>query len=273
MNDGSAFPFVMLGLALLGADAMPLDWLHWLWHDMLWATAGAIAIGALAGAGLAQVGWRLRGVGSKQEVLDDLVGLGLIAFTYGVSNAVGAWGFLAVFVAGVALRQTELKLAGAPEDRDGLLEPDTTKSAAALTGDTQEAPLTVSDGTLVFKEHLERLSELLLVILLGTMLPLAAWHWHAVYVAAFLFLVARPVSALLGLAGSQTDLRTRAMIGWFGVRGIGSIYYLMFALQNGLGGAMAGEVASITLVTIVLSICMHGLSVKPLMTWFERQQH
>ena len=271
MNDGSAFPFVMLGLALLGAPAVPVDLVHWLWHDMLWATLGAIAIGVLAGAGLARIGWWLRAGGLNHEVLDDLVGLGVIALTYGLADAAGAWGFLAVFVAGVALRQTELLLAGAPRDRDGLLEPDTAKSAAAAAGDTHEAPQTVSDGTLVFKEHLERLSELLLVILLGTMLPFGAWHWQAVWVALFLFFVARPLSVLVGLAGSHTNLVTRAMVGWFGVRGIGSMYYLMYALQHGLKGSLAGDVASVTLVTIVLSICLHGLSVKPLMTWFDRQ--
>ena len=275
LNDGSAFPFVMLGLGLLGSggavpEAFPL--FHWIWHDMIWSTVIAIAIGVLAGAGLARVGWLLRTGGLKHEVLDDLVGLGLIAFTYGVANLAGGWGFLAVFVAGVALRQTELLLAGAPKDGDGLLEPDTAKSAAALHGDTDEAPLTVSDGTLVFKEHLERLSELLLVILLGTMLPFGAWRWQAVFIALFLFFIARPLSVFLSLAGSGTGLRTRAMVGWFGVRGIGSIYYLMFALQHGLAGTVASGVATVVLVTIVLSIFLHGLSVKPLMHWFDHRQ-
>lgn len=272
LNDGSAFPFVMLGLGLLGFDAVPVDYLHWIWHDLLWATAAAIAIGVLTGAGLAQLGWRLRAGGLQHEVLDDLAGLGLIAVTYGLADLAGAWGFLAVFVSGVALRQTELLLAGAPKDREGLLEPDTAKSAVALSGDTHEAPQTVSDGTLVFKEHLERLSELLLVILLGTMLPFRSWHWQAVWVALFLFFIARPVSVYLGLAGSGTGMRTRAMAAWFGVRGIGSIYYLMYALQHGLARGIAVELARITLVTIVLSIVIHGLSVKPLMTWFDSRR-
>jgi NhaP-type Na+/H+ or K+/H+ antiporter len=269
MNDASAAPFVMLGLAVLGAGDGRPDLLHWLWHDAAWATVAAVAIGVLTGAGLAKIGWRLRAGGLQHQVLDDLVGLGLIAFTYGVTDLVGAWGFLAVFVAGVALRQTELSLAGAPRDEEGLLEPDTAKSAVALSGDTHEAPPIVSEGTLVFKEHLERLSELLLVILLGTMLPFGAWHWQAVTIALFLFFVARPLSVFAGLAGSGTGMRTRSMIAWFGVRGIGTMYYLMFALQHGLKGAMAEQVAGITLVTIVLSIAVHGLSVKPLLTWFD----
>jgi NhaP-type Na+/H+ or K+/H+ antiporter len=275
LNDGSAFPFVMLGLGLMGADAASpglFQLFHWIWHDMIWATAIAIVVGVVAGAGLARVGWFLRTGNLKHEVLDDLVGLGLIGVTYGIANVLGGWGFLAVFVAGVALRQTELLLAGAPRDGEGLLEPDTAKSAAAQAADTDEAPLTVSDGTLVFKEHLERLSELLLVILLGTMLPFSSWRWQSVLIALFLFFVARPVSVFLSLAGSGTGMRTRAMVGWFGVRGIGSIYYLMFALQHGLGSGIAVDIARAVLVTIVLSICIHGLSVKPLMNWFDNRQ-
>jgi NhaP-type Na+/H+ or K+/H+ antiporter len=86
----------------------------------------------------------------------------------------------------------------------------------------------------VFKEHLERLSELTLVLLLGGMISLQSLNWDAYGLALFLFLVARPLSVYLGLIGSGTCMRLRAMTGWFGVRGIGSIFYLVFAIEAGL---------------------------------------
>lgn len=272
MNDGSAFPFVMLGLGLLGLHELGESGWKWVAVDVLWATAGAIVIGAVGGALLARISWMLRARDPKHEVLDDLVGLGLIAVVYGASVALYAWGFLAVFFAGVALRHTELALAGARKDPSGFADADRSKSAAAEADPDNEAPPAVSEEALVFKEHLERLSELTLVLLLGGMLSLEAWNWRSFSVAAFLLIVARPISVMIGLAYTSTTQRIRTITGWFGVRGIGSVYYLMYAIQHGLPEALAREMAQITLVVITVSIYVHGTSVKPLMQRFWRRK-
>src|SRR4030067_912032 len=88
--------------------------------------------------------------------------------------------------------------------------------------------------------------------------------------ALFLFLVARPVSVLVGLAGTGTPWNIRGMVGWFGVRGIGSLYYLMYAIQHGLPGKLAMQLMHLTLMVVTLSILVHGTSVKPLMERFWR---
>jgi NhaP-type Na+/H+ or K+/H+ antiporter len=265
MNDGSAFPFVMLGLGLLGMHELGEFGWRWVLVDVLWGTLGAIAIGALCGAGLGRLGFMLRSREPRHEVLDDLVGLGLIAIVYGVSLIFHAWGFLAVFFAGVALRHTELLLCGAHKDRHGLLVPE---ENCASDPDTDEKPLTISAESLVFKEHLERLSELTLVLLLGGMVSLSDWNWRTVGTALFLIAIARPLSVFLGLAGAGQSLRLRGLVGWFGVRGIGSIYYLMYAINHGLPGYMAREFIEITVVVIMLSIVIHGTSVLPLLDRF-----
>jgi NhaP-type Na+/H+ or K+/H+ antiporter len=275
MNDGSAFPFVMLGLGLLGANELGDFAWKWALVDVVWATLGAVAIGWAGGALLGKLGWALRNQEPKHEVLDDLVGLGLIAVVYGVSLLANAWGFLAVFFAGVALRQTELLLAGAHKNRVGVLVPDDPKADPANDEvPDQSTPLAVSAESLVFKEHLERLSELTLVLLLGGMLLLQDWNWRTWGTALFLFMVARPVSVLLGLAGSGTSMRVRLIIGWFGVRGIGSLYYLMYAINHGLPAALARDLVQITAIVVALSIVVHGVSVKPLMDhyWQKRRR-
>nr|WP_217916343.1 cation:proton antiporter [Duganella sp. BJB1802] len=273
MNDGSAFPFVMLGLGMLGVVDTGAHHVRWLLVDVLWATAGAVLVGVAAGALVARLSWRLRGSDPKHEIMDDLVGLGMIAVVYALATLFKASGFLAVFFAAVALRQSELVLAGAPKDRHGLMEPDTAKSESARTSETHEAPLTVSTESLVFKEHLERLSELTLVLLLGGMISLKSIQWDALWTALFLFVVARPLSVFAGLIGSDTSLRMRAMTGWFGVRGIGSIYYLMFAIEAGLAPEVAAQLTRIALFVVMLSILVHGFSVKPLMdsVWRRRR--
>ena len=269
MNDGSAFPFVMLGLGLLGLHEIGDLGLRWVLVDVLWATLAGIAIGVVSGIAMARLGWRLRRAPYNHRLLDDFLGLGLIGVVYGLTVLVEAWGFLAVFFAAVSLRQTELKLA---RSLLPLVDADTgTPITATPEVTAPEHVATVSEGSLIFKEHLERLSEFVLVLLVGGSLFLSSWSWEAVGLALFLFLVARPVSVFVGLLGTSTASRIRGMTGWFGVRGIGSLYYLMYAIQHGLPEELALHMVQLTLIVITLSILLHGISVKPMMAHFWRR--
>ncbi|MBS1219732.1 MAG: sodium/hydrogen exchanger, partial [Proteobacteria bacterium] len=102
MNDGSAFPFVMLGLGLLGLHDLGDSGMRWVLVDVLWATAAGIGIGVAAGTALARWGRKLRRLTPTQTLMNDFLGLGLIGVVYGLSVMVDAWGFLAVFFAAVA---------------------------------------------------------------------------------------------------------------------------------------------------------------------------
>ncbi|MDZ4122878.1 MAG: cation:proton antiporter [Hydrogenophaga sp.] len=258
LNDGSAFPFVMLGLGLLGLHNLGDNGMQWVLVDVVWATSAGVAIGVVCGVVLARTSWWLRGAPQRHELLDDFLGLGLIGVVYGLSEWANAWGFLAVFFGAVALRQTEVRLARRVGDAE---------AASALAAEPEAAPAaTVSEGALVFKEHAERLSELVLVLLLGGSLYLNSWSWPAVGLALFVFFVARPVSVMLGLIGTRTLTPVRGMTGWFGVRGIGSLYYLMYAIQHGLPEDTSIQLIQLTLIVVTLSIVLHGISVKPLMS-------
>lgn len=278
MNDGTAFPFVMLGLGLLGLHDVGAAGMRWVMLDVLWASAAGIALGVVSGVSLARLIWRIRGRRQSRELMDDFLGLGLIGVVYGLSLLIDSWGFLAVFSAAVALHQSELKLAGIVTQAQDSPEP--IPAGAALPQSSAddgihanaEPPPIVSEGSLVFKEHLERLSEVILVLLVGGMLFIDSWSWPAVGFALFLFLVARPLSVMLGMLGSGAPWRMRGMVGWFGVRGIGSLYYLMYAIQHGLPEPLALQFIQLTLVVVALSIVMHGTSVKPLMNIFWRSK-
>jgi NhaP-type Na+/H+ or K+/H+ antiporter len=271
MNDGSAFPFVMLGLGLLGLHELGESGLRWALVDVLWATVAGTAIGVTSGAALARLGWKLRGESPEHKLMDDFLGLGLIGVAYGLSVLVNAWGFLAVFFAAVALRQTEVKLAAARDYPDRPQFRGIEPAASSASPDMEPVP-TVSEGSLIFKEHLERLSEMMLILLIGGTLFLDSWSWRAAGFALFLFVVVRPVSVLAGLLGTRTSWPIRGMVGWFGVRGIGSLYYLMYAIQQGLPEKLALELIQLTLVAVALSILVHGTSVKPLMGLFWRHR-
>ena len=87
---------------------------------------------------------------------------------------------------------------------------------------------------------------------------------------AAILLVIRPISVAVGLAASSTSRPQRLLIGWFGIRGIGSLYYLMYAANHGLEARLAADLAALTFSVIVVSIVVHGVSVTPLMNVYER---
>lgn len=263
MNDGTAFPVVMLGLGLLGMHELGDQGWHWLAFDVLWATTAGIVVGIAGGVATARLVHWLRHRGEQMNLLSDFLALGLIALVYGISLLLDAWGFLSVFFAAVALRQSELKLGSRP-GRSGV----TSESHSA---DARAAPQHgITDDSLVFNEQLERLSEVVLVLLIGGMLFVDSWSWRAVSTALFLFLVARPLAILAVTTGTRLMPHLRALCGWFGVRGIGSMYYLMYAIQHGLPEDLALELLHITLIVVALSILVHGLSVKPMLGRFRQ---
>ncbi|MFO7993203.1 MAG: cation:proton antiporter [Marinobacter sp.] len=266
INDGSAFPFVMLGLGLLGLHDLGDDGLRWLAVDVVWATGAGIGIGVLAGYAVGWLVQKLRTTYTNSEFLESFLGLGLIASAYGISLLLSAWGFLAVFSAAVALRHTELKLAGLKQRYEA------STSGETQPGDAPRAIAHVHQSSLIFNEHLERLAEIVLVLLIGGSLFWDSWSWRAVGFAAFLFFVARPISVHIGLLGTNAPMRMRNLAGWFGVRGIGSLYYLMYAIQHGLPGAIALDLIHLTLVVVALSILVHGVSVKPAIARFWRSR-
>lgn len=257
MNDGSAFPVVMLGLGLLGLHELGTGGWRWFAIDLVWATAAGIALGVVAGWALARGVAALRRRGRADRLMHDFIALGFIGTVYGLGVLIDAGGFLAVFFAAVALRQSEQRLVARNRDPLGPLQ---------AAGDLDA--LRVTDNSLGFNEQLERLAEVVLVLLLGGSLFLDSWSWRAVATALFLFLAARPLAVLLASPVRHMPLRLRALTGWFGVRGIGSLYYLVYAIQHGLPEALALEVLHITLIVVTLSIVCHGVSVKPLLSWW-----
>ena len=104
----------------------------------------------------------------------------------------------------------------------------------------------------------------------GALLWALDWHKAIWWFVPLLLLVIRPLSVALGLAGSSASISQRMLIGWFGIRGIGSLYYLMFAINQGLDPGLADLLTSLTLSVVVASIVVHGVSVTPLMAMYEQ---
>lgn len=267
-NDGAAFPFVMLGLGVLGLhDLGSFGW-RWVAVDLVWAVLGGLAIGAVLGLAIGRLVVHLRLTRRGAVGFAELLTLGLIALAYGGALLAHAYGFLAVFAAGLALRRVEQHVTpGEYDDVVGAVE--SGSEDTATHPDTASAHMAAE--ILTFNEQLERIAEVTLVVLIGGLLASSLFPVEVIWFAPLLFLLVRPVATMVGLKGSATNRTERRLVGWFGIRGIGSLYYLMYAIDHGLAEGTARQLSSIVIATVAISIVVHGISVTPIMNRYKRQ--
>jgi sodium/hydrogen antiporter len=281
LNDGTAFPFIMLGLGLLGlhelgdADGLPgfAGW-RWVAVDVLWAVFGGLGLGyglgTLVGRAIIYLRTRhLEALGS-----DEFIALGLIALTYGLSLLSLTYGFLAVFAAGLALRRIDSAPADSATASAGkpLGGTDSEKSALSesdrkATG--SDAPAHMMREVQRFNAQLESFAEVGIVLAVGVLLATVRFRAEVLWFIPLLFLVIRPAAVAAGLAGTQVRGSQRRLMAWFGIRGIGSLYYLFYAISHELEPALGQRLLSITVAVVMASVIAHGVSVTPLMRRYE----
>ena len=263
LNDGAAFPLVMLGLGWLSLHDLGDAGRRWWTVDLLWAVLGGLAIGYALGAlvGRAILYLRIR----RREALgpDEFMVLGLIALSYGVALLCQAYGFLAVFAAGLALRRVAAQPAGhAPAtQRDSAGAPPEARVSGYLMESVER-----------FNAQLERIAEVAVVLVVGALLATVEFGAEVLWFVPLLLGVIRPLSVYAGLWGAPVQRSQRRLIAWFGIRGIGSVYYLMYAITHGLPPALAQRLLSLTLAVVVASMVLHGVSVTPLMRRYEQRK-
>lgn len=236
LNDGLAFPFVIFGVLLAKGQAED-RWLEWLAADVFYGLAGAVLIGAVVGRTAAA---SIQGLRDRKLLARGLDGYHAVAITlliYGLAEVLSTYGFLAVFVGGLAFRR---------------YEKDHEMNANVHTG----------------AEQAEKLLELACVLMLGSMLTwsgLTAPGWSGWLLVALAILVIRPVSCLIALLGSKLERPgERAFVSWFGVRGIGSLYYVAFIVGVGaLEGRDERVVVWTTVACVTVSIIVHGITAGP----------
>jgi NhaP-type Na+/H+ or K+/H+ antiporter len=234
-NDGLAFPFVLAGIMLAhhGDDGNVLTWLL---SDVVWAIGGGVLAGALIGRGAAAVVRRARDRGYMQEYFDAWVGIGVVLAVYGLTELVDAYGFIAAFVAGIGFRRYE---------RGHDMQHGTHRGASIF----------------------ERLGELAVVLFAASMLTIDGLGtpglagWALVLLVVF---VLRPAAGIVALLGTNLPWRERAFAAFFGVRGVGSLFYASVVVTS---EALPEEEAAVVLWTVValaaVSIVVHGLAGEP----------
>ena len=236
LNDGLAFPFLFAGLFIL--DPGGSGWFgEWVLADVLYG----ISVGALIGMGLgyclAAAAVRLRDRELLVAAFDGWLAIPCVLLIYGVTEIAGAYGFIAAFAGGLGFRRYEQR---------------------------HEHSKRVHEGA----EVVEKLAELIVILMLGSMLTLDGLGtpelsgWLLVPV---LLLVIRPAAVAVALLRSATPVRERAFVGWFGVRGIGSLYYAAVAVAAvELAPEDAEVIVWTAIVCVLVSIVVHGISAAPL---------
>jgi NhaP-type Na+/H+ or K+/H+ antiporter len=273
LNDGTAFPFVMLGLGLLGLHELGEFGWRWLAVDVLWAIPGGLAVGAILGTGTGHLILYLRKEHKESVGLDDFLALGLIALSYGVALLLHTYAFLAVFAAGLALRRIESQALGHAESPEEIVgQAAAAGSEEEIATDPEVAPAYMAQAVLGFTEQLERIGEVAVMLMVGAMLWLDVIPFAALWFVPLLFLVIRPLAVSVGTLGSGVTGVQRALLAWFGIRGIGSIYYLMFAIQHDLPEGYGRLLSGLTLAVVATSVVIHGISVTPVMRRYREEE-
>lgn len=272
LNDGVAFPFVMLGLGLLGLHDLGTAGWRWLALDVAWAIVGGLLLGWALGMLIGRLVVYLRSQYKESVGFDEFLALGLIALAYGTAELLHANGFLAVFAAGLALQRANKRTGGnvAPPVQVPPLQ--SKQADEALATHSKYASAYMMQAVQGFNEQLERIAEVAIVLVVGAMLSYTYLPAGAVWFMLFLFVVVRPLAVWLGLLGAAVSRDQRILISWFGIRGIGSIYYLMYAINHGLPRSLAEEITALTLSAVAVSIVVHGISVTPLMALYARRK-
>ena len=244
LNDALAFPFTNAAIAMATLGAAPANWLgRWVLIDVVFKLAVGFGVGLLTGRVLGRLVFGAEGDLQLAKAGEGFVALAATLVTYGVTELVGGYGFLAVFVAAVTLRRYE-------HDHE-------------------------YHGTLhEFAEQTERMLMIGLLLLLGGAVAgglLNGLTWREVLVAVAVLLVVRPITAWLALPRDCLERPEQAVVAVFGIRGIGSLYYLAYAL-NAAEFPEARQLWAIVGVIVLASIVAHGVAVTPAMRALDKRR-
>jgi len=247
LNDGLAFPFVALAILLAGSQSIGSWWLSWLAWDLVGKVIVGAAVGVLVGWLLAKAAFRSRRPSVRMaETGEPLLAIAAVLVSYGAAEVVGGYGFLSVFACAMTIRSAERN-----------------HSYHALMHQVIE--------------RLERLLTLIVLLLVGIAMTggiLESLTWRGVAVGVLLLFVIRPLSAWVGMRFLHPRVlgpRERWATAFFGVRGVGSLFYLAYALGHGEFTG-SGELWSTVTFTVTLSVLLHGVSATPIMRRLDERR-
>jgi len=272
LNDGIALPFALLGIAVCNYEASPTQALSWHFAGAaLWGVVGAMTVGWLSGNIASRfISW-LRTRHTLALGPEGFYALGVIAVSYGVAELINTYAFLAVFAAGLAIRRVEQASSGdkSAAQAVGSVDPEDVGAAAS---DPNRAQAFMAASVLGFTVELERIGEMVVMLMVGSAMAFVWPHlfaWPVLITIVALFFIARPIAVQISMLGTGATSSQRWLISWFGIRGVGSFYYLLYAFENAPKTAVM-PLAPVVLGVIAASVIAHGITSTPLMNRYRR---
>lgn len=248
LNDGLAFPFVYLALALVDAGNWVDATLTWAWWDFGYRIAMGTLLGYLIGRGLGYVFYKFKDMMAEVKDTEIESGFFILAatlLTYSVTEICEGYGFLAVFVASATSRRVR-------EDREAQEDQIESYQAADQVEQAILGIFLIAFGGIIATGGLRDLT------LEGALVGLA------------LLLIIRPVAGMVSFLPSKMPWVEKLAISYFGIRGVGSLYYLAYA-HNSEAFPTIDTIWSIVNFTMLVSIFLHGLTMKPILTWVDKR--
>ena len=242
MNDGVAFPFTWLAIALAMMTVNKnFDVGSWVLYDLIYRIVAGVGIGYAMGRFLAYLVFYLPDKKDFVVIKDGFVGIAATLLVYGVTELLHGYGFIAVFVTAITLRNSELNHQLHKELHN-------------------------------FTDQVERILVAIVLILFGGCLAsgiLDYLTWPMAWVGiAFIFII-RPLSGLMGLIGIPVHRKEKLAISFFGIRGIGSFFYLSFAINTYFFG-YEKELWSLVSFIVLISVIIHGITANNVMNRMKK---
>lgn len=232
LNDGLAFPFVYLGLIVAAEGLNPGIWaVDWFLRDIVYRVALGLAMGWMGGKALGFILFSVPRGAVLAETGSGVIALAGVLLCYGSTELIEGYGFIAVAVLGLTLRRIEEEHVFHRQLHD-------------------------------FSESIEHALTALLLIALGSVMPIlfVDLTWTHLALAILLILVIRPLSGWIALSKTGLSSRDRAVVSVYGVRGIGSIYYLCYAGSH-IEFVNEAQLWSLIALVILMSTVLHGFTV------------
>lgn len=231
MNDGTAFPFTWLAIIAAGTALDTHTVTDWLLRDVLYRMAAGVGMGVLMGRVLAFLILRRRRHRQKAIVRDGFVAVAATVLVYGLTELVWGYGFIAVFVTAITLRNYELHHKYHRKLHD-------------------------------FTEQTERILVAIVLVLFGGMLVhgiLTALTSNMIWLGIGVVLLIRPLTGLVVMPDIRLHFKEKLAISFFGIRGMGSLFYLSFGLSKA-SFQYKEELWALVSFIIVLSLLIHGFT-------------
>jgi NhaP-type Na+/H+ or K+/H+ antiporter len=232
LNDGMAFPFTWFAILAASFGGLSWEWIdNWVLKDVLYRIIAGVAVGYIIGRLFATAFLRKFEKKTSSELKQSFLIVAACLFIYGITEAIHGYGFIAAFISGLTIRQY---------DRGHAFHKEMNQLVSQVEQYFLSIVLILLGGYVVM-HMFESLT------LRGALLSLG-----------FLFLI-RPLTAYFSVFNASLPQREKWIISFMGIKGIGSLFYLAFAL-NETFFPQANELWATAIFLILVSVIMHGVS-------------